>query len=103
MDFKNLSLLLDSIAEEKGLSKERILEAVEQALAAAYKKEYGTRGQVVKAKLNPKNGEVEFWLVKLVVDEGMIYSDEELEELREKPAKSPVDIGAGPPPPTEAG
>ncbi len=42
MDFKNLSLLLDSIAEEKGLSKERILETVEQALAAAYKKEYGT-------------------------------------------------------------
>ena len=85
MDFKNLSLLLDSIAEEKGLSKERILEAVEQALAAAYKKEYGTRGQVVKAKLNPKNGEVEFWLVKLVVDESMIYSEEELEQLKEAP------------------
>ncbi|MDO8474130.1 MAG: transcription termination factor NusA [bacterium] len=83
MDFKNLSLLLDSIAEEKGLSKERILEAVEQALAAAYKKEYGTRGQVVKAKLNPKNGEVEFWLVKLVVDEDMIYSEEELGKLKD--------------------
>lgn len=88
MDFKNLSLLLDSIAEEKGLSKERILEAVEQALAAAYKKEYGTRGQVVKAKLNPKNGEVEFWLVKLVVDESMIYSEEELEQLKDAPVSS---------------
>ncbi|OGY54402.1 MAG: hypothetical protein A3C82_01460 [Candidatus Wildermuthbacteria bacterium RIFCSPHIGHO2_02_FULL_47_12] len=85
MDFKNLSVLLDSIAEEKGLSKERILEAVEQALAAAYKKEYGTRGQVVKAKLNPKTGDVEFWLVKLVVDEDMIYSEEELEQLKDAP------------------
>lgn len=84
MDFKNLPLLLDSIAEEKGLSKERILETVEQALAAAYKKEYGTRGQVIKAKLNPKNGEVNFWLVKLVVDEGMIYSEEELEKMQEE-------------------
>ena len=88
MDFKNLSLLLDSIAEEKGLSKERILEAVEQALAAAYKKEYGTRGQVITAKLNPKNGEVEFWQVKLVVDEGMIYSEEELAALKEGEARS---------------
>jgi len=83
MDFKNLSVLLDSIAEEKGLSKERILEAVEQALAAAYKKEYGTRGQVVKAKLSPKTGDVEFWQVKLVVDEDMIYSEEELERLKD--------------------
>lgn len=84
MDFKNLSLLLDSIAEEKGLSKERILEAVEQALAAAYKKEYGTRGQVIKAKLNPKTGDVEFWQVKLVVDKDMVYSEAELEQLKDK-------------------
>ncbi|MBI2123714.1 MAG: transcription termination/antitermination protein NusA [Candidatus Wildermuthbacteria bacterium] len=88
MDFKNLSLLLDSIAEEKGLSKEHILEAVEQALAAAYKKEYGTRGQVVKAKLNPKTGDVEFWQVKLVVNEDMIYSEEELEQLKDAPIVS---------------
>jgi transcription termination/antitermination protein NusA len=84
MDFKNLSLLLDSIAEEKGLSKVSILEAVEQALAAAYKKEYGTRGQIIKAKLNPKTGDVEFWQVKLVVDEDMIYSEEELEQLKDE-------------------
>ena len=84
MDFKNLSLLLDSIAEEKGLSKERILEAVEQALAAAYKKEYCTRGQVIKAKLNPKTGDVEFWQVKLVVDKDMVYSEAELEQLKDK-------------------
>ena len=89
MDFKNLSLLLDSIAEEKGLSKERILEAVEQALAAAYKKEYGTRGQIIKAKLNPKTGEVEFWLVKLVVDKDMIYSEEELEKMKEEKEEPP--------------
>ncbi len=94
MDFKNLSLLLDSIAEEKGLSKERILEAVEQALAAAYKKEYGTRGQIIKAKLNPKTGEVEFWLVKLVVDEGMIYSEEELEQLKDKKEEEPAPVEA---------
>ena len=43
IDFKNFGLLLDSVAEEKGLSKERVLETVEQALATAYKKEFGKR------------------------------------------------------------
>ncbi len=35
------------IADEKGLSKERVLEVVEAALAAAYKKDYGKKGQVI--------------------------------------------------------
>lgn len=87
IDFKNFGVLLDSIAEEKGLSKERVLEAVEQALAAAYKKEFGKRGQSIKASLDLKTGKVEFCQMKLVVDESMIYSEEELEELKNKGAE----------------
>ena len=83
IDFKNFGVLLDSIAEEKGLSKERVLETVEQALAAAYKKEFGKRGQNIKASLDIKTGKVEFWQIKLVVDESMIYSEEELAALKE--------------------
>ena len=85
MDLKNFTVLIDQIAEEKSLDKARVLEAIEQALAAAYKKEYGQRGQMVKAKLNSKTGKAEFWMVKLVVDEGMIYSEEELEKMKEGP------------------
>ena len=84
MDFKNFPLLVDTIAEEKGLSHERVIETVEQAIAAAYKKEYGQRGQNIKAKLNMKTGCVEFWQVKLVVDEDMIFSEEELEKIKEE-------------------
>ncbi len=84
MDLKNLNLLVNHISEEKGLAKERVFEMVEQALAAAYKKEYGKKGQVIKAKLDPKTGKEEFWQVKLVVDEDMIYSEAELEELKNK-------------------
>lgn len=72
------------IAEEKGLSSEKIIETIEQALAAAYKKDYGKKGQVIKAKLNPESGEVKFWQVKLVADKDMIYSEKELAELKEK-------------------
>ena len=103
IDFKNFGLLLGSVAEEKGLSKERILEAVEQALAAAYKKEFGKRGQNIKASLDVKTGKVEFWQIKLVVDEDMIYSEEELAALKEKSAQSPEGIEAGPPESSEAG
>ncbi|MDP2736075.1 MAG: transcription termination factor NusA [bacterium] len=71
------------MAEEKGLPKEKIMELIEQAIAAAYKKEYGTRGQVVRAKMDPKTGKVEFWQVKDVVDEDMIYSEEELEAFKD--------------------
>ena len=84
IDFKNFGLLLDSVAEEKGLSKERVLETVEQALATAYKKEFGKRGQSIKASLELKTGKVEFVQLKLVVDEDMIFSEEELEEMKEK-------------------
>lgn len=93
MDIKNFLLALEGIAEEKGLSKDKVFELVEQSIAAAYKKEYGTRGQVVKAKMDPKTGTAAFWQVKLVVDDSMIYSEKELEAMKEKPAESPPESG----------
>ena len=73
------------IAEEKGISTEKVLETIEMAIAAAYKKDYGKKGQIIKAKLDPESGAVSFKLVKQVVDEKMLYSEEELEKMKEKP------------------
>lgn len=75
MDIKNFTSAISQIAEEKGISLERVIESIETAIAAAYKKDYGKKGQVVKAKLNPETGEAKFWQVKLVVTEDMIYSE----------------------------
>lgn len=83
IDVKSLNLLVDQIAEEHGVQKERIIESIEQAIAAAYKKEYGKKGQLIKAKLNQKTGKTEFWQVKLVVDKAQLYTEEELEEMKE--------------------
>lgn len=80
MDIKNFTSAITQIGEEKGLAKEKIIETIEQALAAAYKKDYGEKGQIIKAKINPESGDVKFWQVKLVVDENMIYSEEELKK-----------------------
>lgn len=85
MDLKNFTSAVAQIAEEKGISLERVMESIETALAAAYKKDYGERGQIVKAKLDPKTGQAKFWQIKLVVTEEMIYSEEEIEKMQEKP------------------
>ena len=83
MDIKSFALAIGQIAEEKGIPVEKVIETIEQAIAAAYKKDYGKKGQVIKAKLGQESGDVKFWQVKLVVDDSMIYSEEELEELKE--------------------
>lgn len=56
------------IADEKGIAREKILEIVEAALAAAYKKDYGKRGQVIRASFDEVTKETRYFLVKEVVD-----------------------------------
>ncbi len=68
------------IAEEKGISKERVLEVVEAALAAAYKKDYGKKGQVIRAEFDEVKKDAKFFLVKEVVDETTREFVEESEE-----------------------
>ncbi len=80
MDIKNFTLALDQIAEEKGISTEKVKESIETAIAAAYKKDYGQKGQLIKCKLDFKTGEFKFWQVKTVLSNDMIYSEEETEE-----------------------
>lgn len=84
MDIKSFTSAISQIAEERGIPFEKVMETIEMAIAAAYKKEYGKKGQMIKCKLDPESGEAKFWLVKLVVDKSMIYSEEELEKLKEK-------------------
>ncbi len=79
-DLKNLKRAIDQIAEEKSISSEKILEAVESAIAAAYRKEYGKKGEAIKAKLDLKTGDLNFWQLKTVVDANSVRLKEEGEE-----------------------
>ncbi len=81
MDIKSFKGALAQIAEERGISPEKVIETIEAAIATAYKKDYGEKGQKIKAKFNAVSGEVKFWQVKLVVDESMLYTDEEIEAM----------------------
>ncbi len=88
MDLKSFGQAIQQIADEKGISREKIHETIEMALAAAYKRDYGKRGQIIHAKLNLDSGRVEVRQVKIVVDESMIKSEEEIaQEDAEKEAR----------------
>ncbi|HTY39707.1 MAG TPA: transcription termination factor NusA [Candidatus Paceibacterota bacterium] len=69
LNVKDLIKAVKQVAEEKSLEPDKVIEAIESSLAAAYKKEYGTRGEIVRAKLDMKTGAMKFWRMKTVVDE----------------------------------
>ncbi|MFH1769561.1 MAG: transcription termination factor NusA [Parcubacteria group bacterium] len=76
LDTKQFISAMHQIAEEKGIPENKILETIEMALAAAYKKDYGEKGQIIRAKLNSETGDVEFTRAKIVIegadDEGFV-------------------------------
>ena len=82
MDLKTFTSAVYQLAEERGISREKVMEIVEQAIAAAYKKEYGEKGQKIVAKLDPKTGKAKFWRVKIAVDKDQLLSDKEIKDLQ---------------------
>src|SRR3989344_8674046 len=68
LDIKQLALALKTIAEEKNLPEDVVQEIVEQALAAAYRRDYGDREQEVRVSMNLNTGEVDAYISKEVVD-----------------------------------
>lgn len=76
LDFKQLATAIKAIAEEKNLDENVVQEVVEQALAAAYRRDYGDREQNVRVTMNINTGEVDAFITKTVVDK---VEDEYLE------------------------
>ena len=93
LDLKTLNSALEQLESERGIPKEKIIEAVEDALAAAYKKDYGKRGQIIKADFDLSAGKTNFSQIKTVVDESMVRMPEEEEEGLEE--KAPTSSSAG--------
>ncbi|MEX0672819.1 MAG: transcription termination factor NusA [Candidatus Paceibacterota bacterium] len=77
-DLKVIGSVLDQLEEERGVPKEKVIEAIEMALATAYKKEYGKKGQIINSTFNPQTGDAEFFQVKIVVDDDhVVYRGED--------------------------
>lgn len=75
-----MNSVLGELEEEKGIPKAKVIEAIEAALATAYKKEYAKKGQVIRAKLDMNSGTTEFEQVKEVVDESTVRMEESEED-----------------------
>src|SRR3990167_10529621 len=84
MDLKALVQTVNQIAEEKGIESAKVFEAIESALASAYKKEYVKRDYNIRAKLAPETGDVKFTQIREVVDESTVNTSQGAEETSEE-------------------
>lgn len=85
-DLKTLNNAVQQISEEKNIDPKKVIEAIEDSIAAAYKREYEKKGEIVKAKFDNKSGDVKFWQVKTVVDETTVDMSDPVEEGEEASA-----------------
>lgn len=83
-DLKVINSVLSELEEVRGIPREKIIEAIEAALATAYKKEYGKKGQVIRATFDLKTGETNFFQVKTVVDNSRVIFEDEAVELENR-------------------
>ena len=91
-DLKVINSVLDQLENERGIPREKVLEAIEAALATAYKKEYGKKGQIVRAKFDVATGDTVFTQVKVVVDDTRVVPEEEIEKMKaEERERDPKD------------
>lgn len=79
---------IQALCDEKNLSYDAVMETIEAALAAAYRKDFGNKQQNIKVKFNPDTGDMQAWDIKTVVEdidaEVLEKAQEELTVLRDK-------------------
>ena len=69
LNLKQLTLAVRTIAEEKNLPEETVMSVIEQAIAAAWRRDNGERDQEVRAELNVNDGTAEVFVGREVVEE----------------------------------
>ena len=91
---KELIEALDLIEKEKDISKEVMLEAIENSLLAACKNEFNGKVDNIHVNINRENGAVSVYAEKTIVEE-VIDPDEDitLEEAKEKFPRKKLAIG----------
>lgn len=88
IDLKTMGAVLGEF-EDRGITRETMVDAIESAMATAYKREYGKRGQVIHAKIDLSTGTISFEQVKTVVDETTVRFPEPGEEVEAHPHQHP--------------
>ncbi len=94
LDLKQMTAMVDVIAEEKGLSKEAVLDAVQMAIAAAWRRDHGEREMNVRALLDTNNGTAKAYVSREVIEDGLAYNPAtEIPQEEAKKLKADAEIG----------
>ncbi len=76
------------ICEEKGLAYESVIDAIQSALAAAYRKDFGDKNQNIEVEFDPATAESHVYDVKTVVEDVDLLELERLETERKAKAEA---------------
>ena len=95
-DLKVMNSVLGELEEERGIPREKVIEAIEAALATAYKKEYAKKGQIIRAVIDMDTGTTQFVQVKEVVDRDTVRLEDETAET--EPTEPKLDAEGNPVP-----
>ena len=91
---------MKQIAEEKGIPEEKVMDTIQMAIAAAYKKDFGEKGQDIRVKLDPETGNVAVTQIKIVVEgldeEGYVTGPIEFLKAQEESAGAEARIKFNP-------
>ena len=88
LDLKSMTAMVKVIAEEKNLPEDTVLDVIQTAIAAAWRKEEGEKDMNVRATLNLKNGEACVFIDREVIEDGLAYNPAtEIPESEAKGAK----------------
>lgn len=88
-------LAIQQICEEKNLKQEDVISTIEAALAAAFRKDYGKKGQLIETDFDPKTGKTLVYDVKEVVEEKEDVEKEERQVTVEEAQKLKKGAKAG--------
>ncbi len=94
LDLKQMSAMVKVIAEEKGLPEETVLDVVQMAIAAAWRRDNGDREMNVRALLNTENGTAKVFVAREVIEDGLAYNPAtEIPQEEAKKLKEDAEIG----------
>ena len=74
LDLKQLTAMVGVIAEEKGLPEDVVLDVVQMAIAAAWRRDNGDKDMNVRALLDVNTGKAKVFVSREVIEDGLAYN-----------------------------
>lgn len=94
MNMTELTKVIDQVGKDKGIKKEIIIEALEQAILASAKKKFGVGAQL-ETHFNPDSGEIELFQFKTVVENEDEVGDPDMDIILEEARGFDPDVNIG--------